>query len=462
MSSTFSSAHRRVPPRPHAIDPDVLLAPDHGHWEQARQAWNLAVDQRPAAIGMPRSAFDIPQLVDYARARGLRIAPQATGHHAACLGSLENCLLLKTERMRDVRIDPTKRTARVECGVLWSEVTDAAAQHGLAALAGSARDVGVTGYTLGGGLSWFARRHGLASNHVVRAEVVTADGRRLRVDADHDYDLFWALRGGGGSYAIVTALEFELLPITEVYAGALMWPLEQAGEVLTEWLEWLTDVPDEITSIGRLVRVPPLPDIPPELRGQELVVVEAVHLGDAADGEELLRPLSRLSPTIGTFATLPPETLGFLHMDPPNPVPAFGDGMILSELTAEGLDALLEVAGPEQTDSRLLALDLRHLGGALASPQPGGGAVSSIDGEFAVFAVGMTPTPEAKRPLEEQVDAIQRALSPWGHSRAYFNLAERPRSAEDLFGEDTHARLREVKAAYDPDDVIYANHPVRP
>ncbi len=189
----------------HPGDPD---------WDLARAAWNLSVDQRPEAVVTARSVADVQATVRAAAARGLRVAPQSTGHHASPMGPLDGTVLLRLSGLRGVSVDPASRTARVEGGAVWADVTAAAGEHGLAALAGSAADVGVAGYTLGGGLSWLARSRGLAANSVTALEVVTADGEHRRVDADHDPDLFWALRGGGGSFAVVTALELSLFPLT--------------------------------------------------------------------------------------------------------------------------------------------------------------------------------------------------------------------------------------------------------
>jgi FAD/FMN-containing dehydrogenase len=202
-----------------------FVLPDDPDYDQARQPWNLALDQRPAAVILPESAADVAAAVSYAADRGLRIAPQGTGHGAAPLGSLEGTVLLRTDRMRGIRIDPRARTARAEAGVIWRDVVEAAARHGLAALAGSSPDTGVVGYTLGGGISFLGRAFGLAANSVTAIEVVTADGHLVRADHEHQPDLFWALRGGGGSFGVVTALEFRLFPVTEAYAGALWYPI---------------------------------------------------------------------------------------------------------------------------------------------------------------------------------------------------------------------------------------------
>jgi FAD/FMN-containing dehydrogenase len=209
-----------------------LVLPDDERFDEARRAWNLAVDQRPAAVVFPESAQDVVAAVMLARESGGQVAAQGTGHNAGPLGSLENTILLKTERMRDVVIDPARRVARVGAGVLAAELVLAAGRHGLAAVAGTSPDVGVVGFTLGGGIGVLSRRFGLAANHVRAFEVVTADGQLVRTDREQEPDLFWALRGGGGSFGVVTAMELELLPVTRVYAGTLWYPIERAREVL--------------------------------------------------------------------------------------------------------------------------------------------------------------------------------------------------------------------------------------
>jgi predicted outer membrane lipoprotein len=207
---------------------------------------------------------------------------RARATNAGPLGPLEDTILVKTERMREVSIDPARRAARVQAGVLWLEVVEAAARHGLAALAGSSPDVGVIGYTLGGGISFLGRKFGLAANGVRAIELVTADGRLVRADREHEPDLFWALRGGGGSFGIVTAIELELLPITHAYAGILWYPIERGPEVLHAWRELThTDgLPDELSTAGRFLNLPPIPEIPEPVRGKSFAIIEAYHLGD--------------------------------------------------------------------------------------------------------------------------------------------------------------------------------------
>ena len=314
--------------------------------------------------------------------------------------------------MREVEVDPDRRRARIGAGVKWGQVQAAAAPHGLAGLAGSAPDVGVVGYTLGGGLGWLARRYGLACNSLIAADVVTADGRTLRVDREHEPDLFWALRGGGGSFAIATGLEFALYPVRRTVRGNDFWPLERAAEILHAWQAWTAGLPDTVTSVGRIINLPPIPEIPEFLRGRSFVLVEAACLTAEGEGIDLVRPLRERGPEIDTFAMMPPAGLGALHMDPVDPSPAFVDGMLLAGLPAAAVDALVQAAGPGSR-SPLLSVELRHLGGALDDAAPAHGALASLEAGFAEVAVSLVLNAEMAAAVERHAALVRAALAPW-------------------------------------------------
>jgi FAD/FMN-containing dehydrogenase len=438
---------------------ETIVLPHDPTWNQARLAWNLAADQQPAAVALPENAKEVVAVVRWARERGLRVAPQGTGHNAMPLGSLAHTVLLKTERMRGIEIDIRRQRARVQAGVLWAEVTDAAAEHGLAALAGSSPDVGVVGYSLGGGVSWLARKHGLASNNITAVELVNAEGDLVRADAETRPDLFWALRGGGGSFGVVTAVEFNLFPIRDMYAGVLFFPLERGDEVLRAWRRWVDSVPEEVTSVGRFMQFPPIPAIPEPLRGMSFALVEAASLLGQEATDELLRPLRQLGPAMDTFRTMPVRELKQLHMDPEQPVAGSGDGMLLAEFDERAIEALVAVAGAG-SGSPLLSVEVRHLGGELARKLPGAGALATIDAKFAMYAVGMAMTPEMGAAVKANVEIVQAVLAPWDSGRTYLNLTEKRQRGERLFGDAAYRRLQSVKAAVDPDDVFRSNHPV--
>ena len=437
---------------------EVFARADQGY-DEARQAWNLTTDERPAVVVMAESAADVGHAVRFAKARGLRIAPQGTGHGSQPLEPLQDAMLLRTVRMRGVRIDAAARIARAEAGAVWQDVTVPAGEHGLAALAGSSPNVGVTGYTLGGGLGWLARRYGLAANSVTAAEIVTPDGRLRRADADHEPDLFWAIRGAGGSVGVVTALEMRLYPVRDVYAGALFFPVQRAAEVLRAWSAWTTTLPDEVTSVGRLLRLPPLPEVPEPLRGQALALVEAACLSDAGTGAALIEPLRLLGPELDTFATIPASALQQLNMDPNRPVPFQGDGALLTGFPAAAIDALVALAGPDVT-APPATIEIRHLGGALARAAPGGGAQAKIDGQYVLFAGGLTPTQELAAAARGDVQAVKDAVGPWHAGYDYYNFEETPAPASTVLPPDSYHRLQQIKASYDPDQAIISAHPI--
>ena len=418
-------------------------------------AWQLHVDQRPAAVAYPESVRDVVSAVESARERGLRVAAQGTGHNAAPLGALDDTLLLKTERMRGVTIDAEARIARAEAGALSLEVVQAAAGHGLATRAGTSPDVGVVGYTIGGGIGLLSRRYGLAANAVRAVELVTADGRLVRADREREPDLFWAVRGGGGSFGVVTAIEIELFRLAEVYAGLLWYPRERAGEVLHAWRE-LTQAapPDELTTGGRLLGFPPIPEVPEAVRGRSFVTVDAYHAGDPAQADELLAPLRALGPVNDTLRTVSLPELSRVHMDPEQPAPAVGDGLMLAELPAEAIDAFIDAAGG------LASIELRHLEGEIGHARPGNGALASIPAKYVMTAGGFAPTPELVSSVQGEVEAIQHALAPWAAPYMYLNFADTRRDPASFWDAESYERLRGVKSAIDPGDVIRSNHPI--
>ena len=437
-----------------------LVKPGEERWDSARAAWNLAVDQLPAMVARPGNAEEVSQVVNFARENGLRVAVQAEGHGAGALAGLsEDTLLLKTGRMTGVEIYVDSRRVRVSAAAKWRDVSAVASPEGLAPLAGSSAEVGVVGYTLGGGHGWLAREHGLACNSVLAAELVTADGTLVRADHENEPELFWALRGGGGNFGVVTALELELYPVPELYAGMLAWPWERTADVLHAWRQWVPGLPDEMASWARILQVPPLPDIPEPVRGRQLVVVEAAYLGGEDAGGELLRALRELGPELDTFAPAPPAALGHLHMDPEDPVPSAARGQLLDALPAAAVDAVVEAAGPG-SGSPLLSLELRLLGGALTRATPDAGAIATLDHAFLTFAVGMVMNPEMGAAVNRQIDAVAKALEQWDAGVTFANFVDVPTDPRTCYPPETFERLQQVKARYDPHNLFLAAPPI--
>ena len=393
---------------------------------------------------------------------GSAVAPQGTGHNAGPLGDLSDTVLLRTSAMTGVQIDSAARTGRVDAGVLWLDVVEAAAAHGLAALHGSSPDVGVVGYSLGGGIGWYARQLGLQANSITAVELVTADGSTVRADPEHEPDLFWALRGGGGNFGVVTALEFALYPITTPYAGMLVWDISDAHRVLSRWAEWAPDAPDKVTTAFRVLNIPPIPEIPEPFRGRSIAVINGAVLGDHEAAAELIAPLRELGPQMDTFGPAPAATLSRLHMDPEGPTPSVTRTSMLGELPSAAVDAAIAVAGPDSGSTRAMAIEFRQLGGALGRSHPGAGALSRLDGAYITFTGGMAMTPEMGAAAAAESDGVIEAMAPWSNGSQYLNFLEEPSDASAGYEAASWTRLQDIRAAADPDGRFHANHRVDP
>lgn len=406
-------------------------------------AWNLHADQRPARTRVARTTEDVVAAFAEARAAGLRVAPQTTGHFAGALPALDDALLLRLDFAdREVEVDPVARCARIPAGAVWDDVVAAVTPHGLAAMHGSSPTVGVVGYLLGGGLSFYGRAHGLAANHVRSFEVITPAGELRRASAGEHPELFWALRGGGGGYGVVTAVEIDLLPYAEVTGGALLFPMPAAAEVLRAWRDWAGDAPESITTSWRMLHAP----------GEEaIVMVDGVALDPAAAAELDSRLRAAATPFAGGFGPMPAAAVARLHGDPEEPTPAISDGFLLAHLDDEAIERFLALATP---DSPLVVAELRQLGGALSSAPAGAGARGSLEGAFLLFGLGAPGGSGSPEAIGAHLDRMRDALAPAATGTQFSSFTERPGG---LAGTDL-GRLRRLRAELDPDGVLVAPH----
>ncbi|WP_131743285.1 FAD-binding oxidoreductase [Actinomadura roseirufa] len=424
-----------------AVRGTVLAAGDDG-FERARRPWNLAVDQPVRAVVEAADAADVAALVRHARLAGLTIATQPSGHGAT--GDVRDTVLLRTARLDELDVRPAERTARAGAGVPWGRVLEAASPHGLTGLAGSSPVVTVTGYTLGGGLSWFGRRHGFASGAVRAFDVVDAEGTPARVTAASDPDLFWALRGGGGDLAIVTAVEFDLFPAPHLYGGRMLWPAAQAPAVLDAFREITATAPDELTTWFELVQYP---------GAEPMAAVDAAFLGEAADAEALLRPLDKVAGRLSDARrALPVAELGAITAEPTDPGPGRSRAELLTGLTDEVAAALLS-----RPVAPLLTVQLRHLGGALTRPSDT--AAGHLDEPFALYMFGV-PGADGGAAVRARQDEIANALVPHTTGRRPFTFLSPGDRAASAFTAETLARLRTLKRSRDPRGLFRSNYPV--
>jgi FAD binding domain len=432
----------------------VVLLGDPG-WDSARSAWHLLMDQHPLAVVHAADVDDIVATVRYARDHGLTVSAQPLGHGAT--PAVNGTILLRTGALTGIEIDLAAGVVHVGAGVRWRDLNDALTDTGTTSLPGSSGGTTVVGYTLGGGLSWFGRKYGLAANHVRSFRVVTADGELMHVTRESDPDLFWALRGSGGDFAIVISIELELLPAAEIQGGRMMWPIEHARAVLRAFAETTAYAPDELSLWAWVLHYPDVPMVPEEVRGQSFAVVDCTFLGSADDAAKLLAPLRAVAePLSDTVAPITLRELGSIAQEPEDPMPGLLKTVLLSGFEDAAIDALLEVAAP---GSPLFAFEVRHLAGALARPDKSQGAAGVIDEPYLLLFGGFVPDPALGPVIGAAIERVQTAMAPWITGRALPNFSTSEPN-EALYPAATHDRLVTIKQAADPAGTIRGNHPV--
>ncbi|WP_435602334.1 FAD-binding oxidoreductase [Streptomyces sp. bgisy130] len=458
----------------------TVLTPGDDGYDAERSGFQLARRHRPAVIVAARCAGDVVAAVRFAGAQGLPVAVQATGHGLSAV--TDGGLLISTRRMAGVRVDAAAGTARVEAGVVWGQVVEAAAPHGLAPLNGSSPGVGVISYTLGGGVGVLARTYGFAADQVRSVDLVTADARLRHVTADSDPGLFRALLGGGHGMGVVTAMEFGLVPVARLYGGQLIFGGEQIDAALTAYLRWTETVPDELTSSVALIAYPDLPQLPESLRGRYLAHIRIAYTGSAAEGERLMAPLRAVGPRVSDdLREMPYAESHTIHRDPADPHAYDGDNALLSGLDAAALRRLAALTGPAAPD--MCVVQLNHLGGAMATgggTMAGGGAragtVGHRDARYALRVLSPLPTAMEDGSGGDGADAALAAVralhaealaavAPWRLGRSVNFLlgghGDRPDAEEvarSVHDTDAHHRLTGLKARHDPAN-LFRFHP---
>ncbi|AFM16235.1 FAD/FMN-dependent dehydrogenase [Mycolicibacterium chubuense NBB4] len=422
--------------------------------------WNLAATVAPAAVVLATSAEDVADTVRFAAAHGFTVTVQATGHGAVGVG--HGTILVQTSAMKHCEVDALNRTARVGAGARWQDVLDAATPHGLAPMCGSAPGVGVVGYLTGGGIGPLVRTVGLSSDHVRAFDVVTGEGRLLRVTPEENADLFWGLRGGKATLGIVTSVEIDLLPIAEFYGGAVYFDGSDAAAVLHAWTAWCSQLPETANTSIAIQQLPPLPGVPEPLAGRMTVAVRYTAVGDFAEAERLLAPMRvAATPLIDTVGVLPYAAIGAVHADPVDPMPINENQALLSALPAEAVDALLTVAGPESGSPQVI-VELRMLGGALAREPQHRSAFCHRNAAFSLATIGVL-MPETAATVVEHADAVVEALQPWSTGGQMPNFAPSydPARPARVYTEDTLHWLAALADRYDPAGVLATGQVIR-
>jgi hypothetical protein len=458
-SSAGPTASRTEHPLQADVAGPVLQPGDDGYAEEIA-GFNLALTHSPDLVVGASCTADVVAAVRYAAQHGLPVGVQATGHGVSAL--VDHGLLVTTSRLQDLVVDPVDRTVTVGAGVKWRRVLEAAAPHGLTGACGSTSDVGVVGYTLGGGLPLLGRAIGFAADRVRSMEVVTADGQLHHVDAEHDVDLFWALRGGKGNVGIVTSMTLELLPITEIYGGGIFFDGEHAAAVMRAFQAVAAAAPEHTCLSVAFLRLPPMPDVPEPLRGRFVMHVRVAHLGERHECDALIAPIRAAAPAImDLVGPMPVTELDRVHMDPEHPVPALERGALLTALEDATVEALVDLAGPASSPPVLL-VEVRLLGGALDRPGPHPDAVGTRGAAYSLYVVGVPMGPAAAS-VPQAVEDLVAAMAPHCSEIAFANLFGPLRSDDDrarCWSAETYARLQQTKATHDPDNMFRFGHAV--
>jgi FAD/FMN-containing dehydrogenase len=423
-----------------AVRGQVWLPGEPG-FESARRPWNLAVEQPVAAVVEAADTDDVAALVRHARSVELGIATQPNGHGAT--GRTDGTILLRTRRLDTLQIDPIARRARVGAGVLSGQLQAAAAPHALTGLPGSSPVVSVTGVALGGGLSWFGRAYGWVADSVTAFDIVDAGGHPRRVTADGDPDLFWAMRGAGGDFAIVTALELALHPAPHLYGGRVLWTAQHAPAIVDAYRQIIATAPDELTVWLDLLHFP---------GAEPMVAVDATYLGEHGEARDLLAPLDRLpQPLSDGRRVMSVAELGTITAEPTEPSAGLSHAELLTNLDYTAVEALLaEPIAP------LLTVQIRHLGGAFARPSdsPHG----PLTEPYALYLFGIPTDLATAKAISRKQRDLARALPTSG--RKPFTFLNPQETVTDAFTQDVVARLRDIKRRRDPHNILRPNHPV--
>ncbi|MFI7586228.1 FAD-binding oxidoreductase [Spongisporangium articulatum] len=437
------------------VQGQVYLPGDTGY-DTTVSGFNLLFIQRPRIVVAAATAADVSAAVRYAAALNLSVGVQATGHGGA--KPADDALLIHTGALTGVQVDPATRSARVEAGARWAAVLGPAQEHGLAPLLGSSSDVGAVGYTLGGGFGWLGRRYGLCSDSVLQFELVTPDGREIVASPWQNEDVFWALKGGGGgTLGVVVAMTIELYPVAEVYAGNMLYPAAQAGEILRRFRDWAPGTDEKLTSAVTLMHFPPLPDVPEPLRGNSFVLVRGCWSGDVAEGEQVMSYWRDWqTPVMDMFGPMPFAMADMISQDPTDPIPAVVSSEWFDQLDDEAIDLLVEIWTPKPGQPPLLLLaEVRNAGGAIRA----GASVAVNDrgrsGEFLLEMIGVPFAPDLVPAVYGHIAQARELLAPYVNGATYLNFtegAEKQDRTAAAFSDEHRARLVSVKRSLDPDN----------
>ena len=440
-----------------------LIQPDDQHYDTVRKLYNGMIDRRPRAIARCVDVSDVITAVNFARKHELLVAVRGGGHNGGGLGSCDDGLVIDLSRMKGVRVDPARRTARVEGGCTWGDVDHAAHAFGLATPSGIFSTTGVGGLTLGGGLGYLTRKFGLTIDNLIGADMVLADGRFVTVGADENSDLFWAIRGGGGNFGVVTSFLFRLHPLKSVVAGPALWPLKQAADLIRWYREFITTASEDMNGIFAFLTVPPEPPFPEHLHSQRMCGVIWCYTGPKESSDAAFKPIHDFgSPALDGIQTMafPALQSAFDSLYPPD-LQWYWKADFVNELSEKAI--ALHVEHGSQLPTMQSAMNLYPINGAAHRVSPKDTAFSYREATWAEVIVGVDSDPANKERITTWAKEYWDALHPHSAGGAYVNfmMDEGANRVKDSY-RDNYDRLAAVKAEFDPTNLFRVNQNIQP
>jgi FAD/FMN-containing dehydrogenase len=440
-----------------------VVAPDDAAYDEARAVYNAMIDKRPSVVVRASHVADVVAAVNHARENGLPIAVRGGGHSVPGFGTVDRGVVIDLAPMRDVTVDPSAKTARAQGGATWNVFNDATSAHGLATTGGFVSTTGIGGLTLGGGIGYLSRGVGLSCDNLVGAEVVTADGTTLMATEDENDDLFWALRGGGGNFGVVTEFRYRLHPVGDVYGGPMFFELADGPALLRFFRDFMTDAPEELGMFPAFQIAPPLPFIPEDRHGDTFMAMVACWSGAPEDGEKVLQPLHDVAPVVAEHVGAVPYPALNSAFDAlyPAGLQHYWKTSFATELTDSAIDVHME-HGPE-VPAVNSTMHIYALNGAVQRVSPDATAFAYRDATFATNIAGMWPDPADNQANTAWVRDYYDALAPHSEVGGYVNFMsgdDQDRVKASYRG--NYERLVEIKRAYDPDNLFRVNQNIAP
>ena len=442
-----------------------LVRPADSAYDEARAIWNGVHDGHPAVIARCTSAADVQHAIGFARSEGLDVAVRGGGHSIPGFSTCDGGIVIDLSPMKDVTVDSQGRTAIAEGGVLWAEFDAATQEHGLAVTGGLVSTTGVAGFTLGGGIGWLMRKHGLACDNLRSAQIVTADGQIVTASAAQNSELFWGLRGGGGNFGVVTAFEFDLHPVgPTVTAGPVFYPGERAEEILRFYRDFVRDVPDELTTLANLLTAPPAPFLPEEWHGKKLIALIGCYAGDVEEGAKAMQPLRELGDPVADLVGPMPyvQMQGLIDALWPHGTKAYMKAGYLRGLDDEAIEVAARFH--REATSPASEIHIHHFGGAVAGVPDDETAYGERGAPFVLNALAVSHEPGSLDPHVEWAQRLYAEMEPSLTGGAYINFlsAEGEERVKSAYGAEKYARLQALKDRYDPTNLFHLNQNVAP